>query len=293
MGATASIDIGREAQYRAFLDIKQRYETEYRAKLSAGIMSDEELMADFRERFITMVNSEKYNSPLNALEKQASRRALLAMLSDDADVSLTDRGVRVGDVVKVMDDGFWVEGVIVAMHDQDHVVVDFGMEMLASASSGLGSGSGQADDFVPTLSEGSRSRSGGSGGGDHDRDRDAHGEEGDTFSEGKESFTLSKKTVKASDCILVLSGEELEVGDKVEVCPGGGFMYFVGYIWKIHRKFDQEASQFVVTYDVCMENSDSGEALVRVPSFRLSMPLFSILYSLLSVCLLSCLWDAM
>ena len=66
--------------------------------------------------------------------------------------------------------------------------------------------------------------------------------------------------------MLVMAGEELEVGDKVEVCPKESFLYCVGYIWKIHRKFDQVQSTVVLTYDVHMESSgESGEAIGNRP----------------------------
>ena len=50
--------------------------------------------------------------------------------SDEA--SLANRGIYVGDVVKVMDDGFWVEGVVINVMDQENLLIDFGTEELTT-----------------------------------------------------------------------------------------------------------------------------------------------------------------
>ena len=48
--------------------------------------------------------------------------AAAAAAGNDAD-SLAKRGICVGDVVKVMDDGFWVEGVVVNVIDKDNLLI--------------------------------------------------------------------------------------------------------------------------------------------------------------------------
>jgi len=87
-------------------------------------------------------------------------------------------------------------------------------------------------------------------------------ERNDANSNSISSHNSSTKLVRADECMLVMAGEELEVGDKVEVCPPDSFLYCVGYIWMIHRKFDANTSSVVLTYDVHMEGTGaSGEAI--------------------------------
>ena len=314
MGGSASVEMGHDAQWRAFLELRDRYESEYANKSSCSnsAYTDEDLMVDFKQRFITMLNSDKFSTPLTDEEKAASRAKLLNLLAsgnddDTATGTGTDskyddnnynRMLCIGDIVKVVDDGFWCEGVIIAIYDQDHIVVDFGVEQLdgyiaenmnlsldmptiptydensvgsrltskdnaGNDNSGTGTGTQTAEEDSNYYLDDDGPRQPGNESGEYykkiEENKDSSGSSTYIARPRRESHTLSKKTVKACDCILIKCGEELEVGDKVEMCPVDSFMYFVGHIWVINRIYNPITHHITLTYDICMEGS-SGEA---------------------------------
>lgn len=56
--------------------------------------------------------------------------------------------------------------------------------------------------------------------------------------------------VLSSDCSLVLSGIDFEVGDQVACCPNGGTLWFNGVIVEIHRDG---------TFDIKMDGEDEDD----------------------------------
>ncbi len=238
MGSSASVEMSQDAKYRAFIALKERYEHEKQVHAGGDRLSDAQLLAQYRVRFFEIANSAEYNQELSESEKNAQQKALHARLSSD-DQLLSNRGFCVGDVVKIMDEGFWIEGVIVAIKDQNNILVDFGTSILDSLDIPLPEA---VLENAPATE-------------DEQEDEDKFG----LALTPQEA--ASKKVVTAKDCILVMSGEALEVGDKVEVCSPGSFLYCMGYIWMIHRKYEPETHKIHVTYDVYMETTEHGESI--------------------------------
>jgi len=280
MGSTASVDMSKDAKYAAFLALKESYELDKmdlaQATPGTAQMSDQELLAIYQQRFLKIANSKDARKEVTSSEREImmKRDALHARLSND-EASLTRRGICVGDIVKVMDDGFWVEGVVVSVIDRDNLLIDFGLEELTTldvpmplAPTAEESSGHQDDDDDDVEIFGEMKQPGPllRGGSDGVEKANGTGNGNNSNSYGKHVMTtsnnVSTKLVKADECMLVMPGEELEVGDKVEICTKDSFLYCVGYIWKIHRKFDVETSSVLLTYDVHMDGTgEGGEAI--------------------------------
>lgn len=83
-----------------------------------------------------------------------------------------------------------------------------------------------------------------------------------------------EKEFPLEDCVLTMSGLELEEGDHVEVkCHGN--LYCRGFIVNIHRKFINVQTPIEVTYDVEMETdagSDDQDHEVHEPDMEYNVP---------------------
>jgi hypothetical protein len=219
MGVGGSVDKGSDPNYNAFISLMSEYEGDYKAKLADGSITEEQVLQEFKARFISMVNDPALKVQLQQqIENDPNSKNVLKSLLNDQD-TLDMRGLHVGDIVKVKDDGFYVEGVVIII-EGDQCLVDFGVEELHDSP--------------------------------EDQEQTASGDD------------IARKHFNIKDCILVMSGEEFEVGDKVEVKLEGTFLFAVGNIYKTHRKFNPETSSVEVTYDVHMEGT-TGEAIAMRP----------------------------
>lgn len=233
MGVAGSVSDPNDPRYVAFTKLISSYESEFKARLASGSMTEEELLSEFKHRFISMVNHAKSTTSTGSSDdaKYEVKDSMEALVEDT--LTLNVRGVYVGDVVKVKDEGFYVEGVVVKV-DGDMCLVDFGFEELCDSNA--------EEDYIEGQPE-----------------TEAHNDEHDKNSTDEsptQESVVARKLFPRKDCILVLPGDEFELGDKVEVKLEGTFLYAVGYIWKIHRRFNPDKSSVEVHYDVCMEGTD-------------------------------------
>jgi len=251
MGVAGSVDKADDANYAAFMAITTQYEGEYKSKLASGEMTEEQVLIEFRSRFVDMVGDPKLAAQLENVNMNCTD-ALSALLNDER--TLAARGLRVGDVVKVKDEGFYVEGVVIAVHGV-RCLVDFGVDIVDGHADDEYSGEADAS-LGPSVDSADAATAA----------AETEAEAGyDPFDsqdnlEESEEPVVPRKTFPCSECLLIMSGEEFEICDKVEVRLQGTFLYAIGYIYKVHRKFNAKESCVDVTYDVCMEGTD-GEAI--------------------------------
>jgi hypothetical protein len=65
MGGAASVELGRDVKFRAFVELRNQYEAEYASGSNSANVTDEDLMKDFSERFSTILEEENTASEAN------------------------------------------------------------------------------------------------------------------------------------------------------------------------------------------------------------------------------------
>lgn len=177
-----------------YVDIVALYESELRPKLEAKMITDDDAFLVIKEKYELKLK-EKIDASINSSNNNNVMGKLLATNDELINPNISKSGFTIGDVVKVKDNGFMVEGVITDKHGENCLVVDLG------------------DDLIE---------------------------------------------VPVSDCILVLSAIDFEVGDTVEMKPEGMSIYFMGVVSSVNN-IDK-------TCDIMLESEDdSGDIEYNVP----------------------------
>ena len=153
------------------------------------------------------------------------------------------RSAHLGDVVKVKDDGFMVEGIIVAMTDNNtNAIIDFGLDYITKETQEFESHEVayktkeiQDAKLAAVSPQSPREEAGGA--------------------------QPSLKSFPVSVLTITMGSEEMEIGDQVEVRKDGEMIFFLGHIFNINRRLNNTTHGVEVTYDVEMSGNKGGEML--------------------------------
>ena len=244
MGAGASVD-GMEVDLAAFKEIKKAYDI-----VGARNLPDDELVEFLQHKVIesltTGIEADFESEEKRPGNESFRRKELQKILDSD------NHGVReahLGDIVKVKDEGFFVEGVIVAMTATDNTVfamVDFGLDYISTEFREFEAAQKQKEIEFENLSPRSAEEQ------EKQEALDQLSPKGDD---------VGIKLFPVRDLIITMCAEEMELGDQVEVRTEGQNLFFLGHICNISRKYNALLHTVDLTYDVEMDGNKEGVML--------------------------------